>query len=345
MTNRSDKMKTLTELEDFMTEPSLELIEDLKLVDGDIIILGVGGKMGPTLAKMTKRAIDKAGLDKKVIGVSRFSSKNLKNELEKFGIETIAVDLLNDEQLQSLPDVKNVIFMAGNKFGTAGNEHFTWAMNAYLPGRIADKFKNSRIVAFSSGNVYPLTNVVNGNCSEDTPASPIGEYAQSCLGRERVLTNFSRTNDTSMLIFRLNYAIDLRYGVLLEIAKHVLEGKAIDLTMGSVNVIWQGDANEYAIRSLLHCDNPPKILNVTGPETISVRWLAEEFGKRFDKEVEFVNEEQSTALLNNSSKAHQLFGYPKVPLQQMIDLTAEWLVNNGETLNKPTHFQERKGEF
>lgn len=338
-------MKTLTELDDFMTAPSLELIEDLKLLDGDIIILGVGGKMGPTLAKMTKRAIDQAGLDKKVIGVSRFSSEDLKNELEEFGIETIAVDLLKDEQLQSLPDVKNVIFMAGNKFGTAGNEHFTWAMNAYLPGRIADKFKNSRIVAFSSGNVYPLTNVVNGNCSEDTPASPIGEYAQSCLGRERVLTNFSRTNDTPMLILRLNYAIDLRYGVLLEIAKHVFEGKAIDLTMGSVNVIWQGDANEYAVRSLLYCENPPKILNVTGPETISVRWLAKEFGKRFDKEAEFINEEQSTALLNNSSKAHQLFGYPKVPLQQMIDMTAEWLVNKGETLNKPTHFQERKGEF
>lgn len=338
-------MKTLTELEYFMTAPSLELIEDLKLVDGDILILGVGGKMGPTLAKMTKRAIDQAGLDKKVIGVSRFSSENLKNELEEFGIETIAVDLLNDEQLQSLPDVKNVIFMAGNKFGTAGNEHFTWAMNAYLPGRIADKFKNSRIVAFSSGNVYPLTNVVNGNCSEDTPASPIGEYAQSCLGRERVLTNFSRTNDTPMLILRLNYAIDLRYGVLLEIAKHVFEGKSIDLTMGSVNVIWQGDANEYAVRSLLHCENPPKILNVTGPETISVRWLAKEFGKRFNKEAEFINEEQSTALLNNSSKAYQLFGYPKVPLQHMIDMTAEWLVNKGETLNKPTHFQERKGEF
>ncbi len=338
-------MKTLTELEDFMTKPSLELIEDLKLVDGDILILGVGGKMGPTLAKMTKRAIDQAGLEKRVIGVSRFSSDSLKIELEDFGIETIAVDLLNDEQLQSLPDVKNIIFMAGNKFGTAGNEHFTWAMNAYLPGRIADKFKNSRIVAFSSGNVYPLTNVVNGNCSEDTPAGPIGEYAQSCLGRERVLTNFSRKNDTPMVIFRLNYAIDLRYGVLLEIAKHVFEGKAIDLTMGSVNVIWQGDANEYAVRSLLHCDNPPKIVNVTGPETISVRWLAEEFGKRFDKEVQFVNEEQPTALLNNASKAHQLFGYPKVPLQQMIDLTAEWLVNDGETLNKPTHFQERKGEF
>ncbi len=338
-------MKTIAELEDFMTKPSSELINDLKLVDGDILILGVGGKMGPTLAKMTKRAIDEAGLDKKVIGVSRFSTGRLKEELEDFGIETIAVDLLNDEQLQSLPDVKNIIFMAGNKFGTAGNEHFTWAMNAYLPGRIADKFKNSRIVAFSSGNIYPLTNVVSGNCSEETPANPIGEYAQSCLGRERVLTNFSRNNETPMLLFRLNYAIDMRYGVLLEIARHVLEGKAVDLTMGSVNVIWQGDANEYAVRSLLHCDTPPRLVNVTGPETISVRWLAEEFGTRFEKKPLFVNEEQPTALLNNASKAHQLFGYPTVSLQQMIDMTAEWLANNGETYNKPTHFQERKGAF
>lgn len=338
-------MNTLTELEEFMTKPSSELINDLALLDGDILILGVGGKMGPTLAKMTKRAIDQAGLDKKVIGVSRFSSGRLQQELKNFGIETIAVDLLNDAQLQSLPEVKNVILMAGNKFGTAGNEHFTWAMNAYLPGRIADKFKNSRIVAFSSGNVYPLTNVVNGNCSEETEPSPIGEYAQSCLGRERVLTNFSRTNESPMLLFRLNYAIDMRYGVLLEIARHVLEGKAIDLSMGSVNVIWQGDANEYAVRSLLHCDTPPRILNVTGPETISVRWLAEVFGVRFDKKPLFVNEEQPTALLNNASKAHQLFGYPKVTLQQMIDMTVEWLVNDGETYNKPTHFQERKGAF
>ncbi|SDN57317.1 Nucleoside-diphosphate-sugar epimerase [Psychrobacillus sp. OK028] len=338
-------MKTLTELEDFMTKPSTNLIEDIKLVDGDILILGVGGKMGPTLAKMTKRAIMEAGIQKRVIGASRFSSGELREELEECGIETIAVDLLNDEELQALPDVKNVIFMAGNKFGTTGNEHFTWAMNAYLPGRVAEKFKNSRIVAFSSGNIYPLTNVINGNCSEEVSPNPIGEYAQSCLGRERVLSSFSYKNKTPMLMFRLNYAIDLRYGVLLEIAKSVLEGKAVDLTMGSVNVIWQGDANEYAVRSLLHCDTPPRLLNVTGPETLSVRWLAEEFGKRFNVSPVFENEEQTTALLNNASKAHQLFGYPKVSLQQMLDLTADWLTNKGETYNKPTHFQERKGAF
>ena len=218
-------------------------------------------------------------------------------------------------------------------------------MNAYLPGRVADKFKNSRIVAFSSGNIYPLTDVVSGNCSEEVSPSPIGEYAQSCLGRERVLSNFSHKNKTPMLLFRLNYAIDLRYGVLLEIAKSVLEGKAVDLTMGSVNVIWQGEANEYAVRSLLYCDTPPRLLNITGPETLSVRWLAEEFGKRFNVTPTFVNEEQNTALLNNASKAHQLFGYPKVSIQQMLDMTAEWLINKGETYNKPTHFQERKGAF
>lgn len=338
-------MNALSELEEFMTKPSKELIKDIRSIDGDILILGVGGKMGPTLAKMTKRAIDEAGLNKRVIGVSRFSSGTERQGLEEFGIETVAADLLDDQALQSLPDAKNVIFMAGNKFGTAGNEHFTWAMNAYLPGRIAHKYKKSRIVAFSSGNVYPLTNIVGGNCSEEQSAGPIGEYAQSCLGRERVLTNFSHQNETDMLLFRLNYAIDLRYGVLLEVAQHVFEGRAIDLTMGSVNVIWQGDANEYAIRSLLHCDSPPRILNVTGPETISVRWLAEEFGKRFGKEALFENGEQPTALLNNASKAHQLFGYPKVSLQEMIDMTANWLKNDGEVSDKPTHFQEREGAY
>ncbi|OZU88338.1 epimerase [Virgibacillus indicus] len=338
-------MKTIAELENFMTKPSSVLIDDLKKLDGDILILGVGGKMGPTMAKMTKRAIDEAKMQKRVIGVSRFSSGNLREELEDYGVETIAVDLLDDDELAALPDVKNIIYMAGNKFGTVGNEHFTWAMNAYLPGRLAEKFKNSRIVAFSTGNVYPLTNVLSSNCSEDTVVDPVGEYAQSCLGRERVLTYFSHKNKTPMLLFRLNYAIDLRYGVLLEIAKQVNEGQRIDLTMGSVNVIWQGDANEYAIRSLLHTNTPPEIVNVTGPETLSVRWVAEEFGKRLNKNVRFSSEESPKALLNNASKAHKLFGYPKVSIQQMMDMIADWVAIDGETNNKPTHFQEREGAF
>lgn len=338
-------MKTIKQLEAFMTKPSTQLVRDIQKISGDILILGVGGKMGPTLAKLAKRAIDEAGIDKKVIGISRFSSGNLQKELEDFGIETIATDLLDDQALQSLPIVENIIYMAGNKFGTVGNEHFTWAMNTYLPGRLAEKFFSSNIVAFSTGNVYPLTNVLNNDCTEEKAVEPIGEYAQSCLGRERILTYFSHKNQTPMLFFRLNYAIDMRYGVLLEIGNQVFNGQSIDLAMGNVNVIWQGDANEYALRSLLHCATPPQILNITGPETISIRWLAEEFGKRFNKCPQFENEEQQTALLNNATKAHQLFGYPKVSIGQMIDMVSSWLINNGETHNKPTHFQERKGAF
>ncbi|MCC3357179.1 NAD-dependent epimerase/dehydratase family protein [Bacillus sp. REN16] len=338
-------METIEQLEEIMTTPSAELIEDLKKLDGDILILGVGGKMGPTLAKLIQRGINKGGLNKKVIGVSRFSSGSLQQELNDFGIETIPADLLNDEELDQLPDIKNVIYMAGTKFGTTGNEHFTWAMNTYLPGRVAEKFKESRIVVFSTGNVYPLTNILNGTCTEETRVNPIGEYAQSCLGRERIFTHFSRKNGTPILIFRLNYAIDLRYGVLHEIARQVYEEQPIDLKMGHFNIIWQGDANEYAVRSLLHCDCPPQTLNITGPEIISSRWIAEEFAKRFNKKPHFVNEEEPTALLNNAAKAHQLFGYPKVSLRQMIDWTADWVKNDGATINKPTHFQEREGAF
>lgn len=338
-------MKTIAELEEFMTRPSSKLVQDMTLIDGDIMIIGVSGKMGPTLAKMAKRACDQAGVDKRIIGVARFSEESLQKDLESFGIETIKADLLNEEELQALPDVKNIIFMVGTKFGTLGNEHRTWMINTYLPGRVAEKFKNSRIVAFSTGNVYPLTSVLINDCTEDKAPNPIGEYAQSCLGRERIFTYFSYKNKTPVVLFRLNYAIDLRYGVLLEIAKSVYEEKPIDLTMGSVNVIWQGDACEYALRSLLHTSSPPEILNITGPETLSVRWLAKEFGKRFGKEPIFENNESTTALLNNATKAHRLFGYPRVTVMEMIDMIAEWIVNDGPTINKPTHFQEREGVF
>ena len=338
-------MKTVKELENLMTVPSAALIEDMKRIEGNIMILGIGGKMGPTLAIMAKNAIDEAGLDKKVIGVSRFSNGSLQEELEAAGIETIATDLLNEEQLKQLPVEKNIIYMAGNKFGTAGNEHFTWAMNTYLPGRVAEHFKGSNIVAFSTGNVYPLAPVRQGGCDELHPVAPVGEYGQSSLGRERVFTYFSNKDQTPLTIFRLNYAIDMRYGVLLEIARSVNSGSPIDLSMGHVNVIWQGDANEYAIRSLLIAITPATILNVTGPETLSVRWLANEFGRLLNKEPLFDGEEQESALLNNASKTHQLFGYPRVTIREMVEWTAEWVANDGETLNKPTHFQERKGQF
>jgi nucleoside-diphosphate-sugar epimerase len=338
-------MKTIAEMEEVMTNPSQELVNDISRLDGDIMILGAGGKMGPTLAKLAAKAVQRSDTGKRVIAVSRFSSGTLQKELEEAGIETIAADLLNEEELNGLPDIKNVIYMAGNKFGTNGNEHFTWAMNAYLPGRVADKFRNSRIVAFSTGNVYPLVPLTKGGCDEEYPVGPVGEYAQSCLGRERIFTYFSSKNQTPVTIFRLNYAIDMRYGVLLEIARQVYDEKPVDLSMGHVNVIWQGDANEYALRSLLICDSPPSLLNVTGPETVSVRWLAQQFSKTFNKQAVFINEEQPSALLNNSGKAHRLFGYPKVSLEQMIMWTAEWVSGDGAVLNKPTHFQQRQGVF
>ncbi|MGP4108119.1 NAD-dependent epimerase/dehydratase family protein [Virgibacillus sp. L01] len=338
-------MDTIEELELRMCEPSARLIDDLSELDGDILILGVGGKMGPTLARLAKNAVNQGNLNKRVIGVSRFSKGTLKEELEQFGVETISADLMDERQLKALPDVKNVIYMAGKKFGTMGNEHLTWAMNAYLPGRVAERFSDANIVIFSSGNIYPFVDITKGGCTEETPTNPIGEYAQSCLGRERVFTHFAKKNDTPILLYRLNYAIDMRYGVLLEIAKQVYQDNPVDLTTGHVNVIWQGDANEFAIRSLLHCSTDPAILNITGPETASIRFIAEEFGRHFKKAVTFKNEEAPNALLNNAGKAHKLFGYPSVPLQQMIEWTATWLENDGEVIEKPTHFQERQGAF
>lgn len=338
-------MRTVSELEEMLSEPSQRLVEDLVKLKGDILILGVGGKMGPSLAKLAKRGVEAAGNEAKVIGVSRFSTGNLQEELEKSGVETVAADLLDEQALLNLPDASNIIYMAGNKFGTTGKEYFTWAMNAYLPGRVAEKYRNSRIVSFSSGNIYPLTPIELGGASEETPPAPIGEYAQSCLGRERIFEYFARKNNTPVLNFRLNYAIDLRYGILLELASAVKEGRSIDLNMGLVNVIWQGDANEMAIRSLLLCGSPAVTLNITGPETVSVRWLAERFGEAFGVRPQFTGVEQRTALLNNASTSHQLLGYPSISLRQMIDWTVDWVNAGGDTLGKPTHFQQREGVF
>ncbi|WP_274653482.1 NAD-dependent epimerase/dehydratase family protein [Paenibacillus humicola] len=338
-------MRTLDELEQAMTKPSTKLIEDMKNIEGDLMLLGVGGKMGPSLAKLAMNAIREAGVNKKVYGVSRFSEPGLQDELERCGLETIVCDLLDDASLQTLPDVSNVIYMAGTKFGTTGNEHLTWAMNAYLPGRVAEKYRSSRIVVFSTGNVYPLSPIHSGGATEDFAPAPVGEYGQSCLGRERVFEFFSRRSRTPMLMYRLNYAIDMRYGVLLELAKSVKDGRPIDLAMGHFNCIWQGDANEIALRSLLRCESPVNRLNVTGPETVSVRYAAAELGKRLGMKPEFTGREAETALLSNASKCMRLFGYPGVSLLQMIDWTAEWAAHGGATIDKPTHFQQREGKF
>ncbi|MGJ7029629.1 NAD-dependent epimerase/dehydratase family protein [Niabella hirudinis] len=338
-------MNELQLIEEELYQPSAALLDDLRALTGDIIFLGAGGKMGPGMIKLASRALQQAGISKRLIAVSRFSDEAARKELEDLGVEVIAADLLDEEQLQALPDVKNVMYLAGTKFGTKGNEPFTWAMNAYLPGRVAEKYRNSRIVAFSTGNVYPFSTLDQGGFSEETKPDPVGEYGQSCLGRERIFQYFSNLHGTPVLIYRLNYAIDLRYGVLLEVAKSVYKEKPIDISTGAVNVIWQGDANEIALRSFLHCSAPAKILNVTGPETISLTWLATQFGTLFDKAPVFTGQVQNTALLSNASEAHRLFGYPRVGLKKMIRLVADWVRLDGQQINKPTHFQERQGQF
>lgn len=335
----------LKDLETKYTQPSSALINDLAKIDGDFIFLGIGGKMGPSMAKLLIDGLKALGQTRKVYGVSRFSDAASRAYLEEIGVETIACDLLDDKALQQLPEVKNVIYLAGFKFGAVGKEDFTWAMNSYLPGRVAEKFKNSRIVALSSGNVLPFVNVTDGGVDESIVPEPIGEYAQSTLGRERVFTYFSKKNQTPMLIYRLNYAVDFRYGVVREIAKQVYDGRAIDLTTNNVNVIWQSDANEVAIRSLLHTEAPAKVLNVTGPEILSIKWLAEKLGQGLGKEPVFVNEPASSALLNNAAECHRLFGYPSVSILEIIDITIQWIKNGGDEFGKDTHFQERKGKF
>ncbi len=328
-----------------MLKPSEALIGDIAKIEGDIMVLGAGGKMGPSLCRLARQAISQAGLNKKVIAVSRFSEEGLQQELNDEGIETLSADLLNDEALQSLPEVKNVLYLAGTKFGTKGNESFTWAMNAYLPGRVAEKFRHSRIVVFSTGNVYPLTPVVMGGATEDHAPAPVGEYAQSCLGRERIFQYSAAKYKTPLLIYRLNYANDVTYGVLLEVAKSVNDNRPVDVAMGNVNVIWQGDANEFAIRSLLHCSVPPKVLNITGPETLSVRQIAIGFGKMLGTNPVFMNEEKPTALLSNAAASFQLFGYPNTPVKKVMELLVQWIRQGGTTLDKATHFQEREGQF
>ena len=325
--------------------PTDELARDMSRIEGDILLLGAGGKMGPALATLAKKACAKAGISKRIIAVSRFSDAAVQAELESCGVETFAADLLDDQQLESLPPVANVLYLAGTKFGTGKNESLTWAMNSYLPGRVAEKYRRSRIVAFSTGNIYHLTPVHTGGSTEDAALNPVGEYAQSCLGRERIFEYCCRKNNTPLLIYRLNYANDVSYGVLVDIATNVMDGKSIDVRTNNVNVIWQGDANEMAIRALLHCSVPPAILNIAGPETTSVQWIAQEFGKLFGKTPQFVHEPQPTALLSNAAEAFRLFGYPRVTLKQMILIIAQWIGGGGKIAYKDTHFQERHGQF
>lgn len=337
--------QTFTDVEDletFLAQPTPALTADLAAVDGDILILGVGGKMGPTLARLARNAAP----DKRVIGAARFSDPKLQNVLESLDVETIKVDLLDAEQVKSLPLISNVIFMAGMKFGAASNQPQTWAMNVFCPSLVAQTFRDSRIITFSTGNVYPLVDVLHQGALESTQPGPRGEYAQSCLGRERMFEYFSGVHNTPGRLFRLNYAIDLRYGVLHDLATRVKNRTAIDLSlMGHVNVIWQGDANAQALRALRYCTSPTTPLNISGPETLSVRWLATELGERLGVAPCLIGVEADSAWLTNSAEANHLFGYPGVPLKTMLDWIADWVSRDMPSLNKPTKFEARDGKF
>jgi hypothetical protein len=339
-------IKTESELEELLSRPDDETVSAIAALDGDLLILGAGGKMGPSLARLARRAADMAGAKKRVIAVARFTNSALPSELAALGIETIASDLLEPGTLDRLPDIPNVVFMAARKFGTAGGEHLTWAMNTYLPGLVAERYRDSRIVAFSTGNVYPLRTVVEGGALETTPVVPVGEYAQSALGRERMFEYGSMRWGTQVAILRLNYAVELRYGVLVDIGRAVFERRPIDLGMPYVNVIWQRDANSWCLRSFAHCLSPPLVLNITGPETLSVRELALEFGRHFSVVPIFETDaEGSSALLSDVGKARSLFGSPTVRPAEMIEWIADWIRAGGVMLNKPTHFQRRDGKF
>jgi nucleoside-diphosphate-sugar epimerase len=301
--------------------------------------------MGPTLARMAVRAIAELGLPYKVYGVARFSQPAGREPLEAAGVHTITCDLLDRAALAQLPDSRNVIFMAGQKFGTTGAQHMTWGINTYLPALAAERYAGARLVAFSTGNVYPLMPVVSGGAREGDEPNPVGEYAASCLGRERIFEYFSRTQELRCAIMRLNYAVEMRYGVLVDIATKVYKRQPVDVSMGAANVIWQGDANAQALALLGHCATPPFICNITGPETVSIRRVAEQFAELFGVEAQMTGDEAPTALLSNAAQAQQLFGYPTVSLQQMIGWIADWVQRGGVGLNKPTHFEARDGKF
>lgn len=328
-------------LEDMLSKPCEGTCRVLAETKGDFLVLGAGGKMGPTLAMMLRRAAP----GRKVLAVSRYSDRDVKARIEERGVETIEADLLDESIYAGLPDVSNVFFLAGMKFGATGNQPLTWAMNVYVPALVARRYARSRIVALSTGNVYRFTDANGAGSREDDVPGPVGEYAQSCLGRERIFQYFSQVHGTAVTLIRLNYANEPRYGILVDLATKILRDQPIDVTMGFVNLIWQGDANNYIARSLSLAAGPPAILNVAGPEVIRVRDVAERIGRRLGREPRFVSREAETALLSDSSLCVERFGPPATSLDEMIEHIVDWVAAGKAVLNKPTKYDVRDGKF
>jgi nucleoside-diphosphate-sugar epimerase len=340
-----DSITSIEQLEDLLSQPSDGAIQTLGRLEGDILVLGVAGKMGPTLARMARRASEAAGVRRRVIGVARFSDARHQAELQAHGVETIRCDLLDEAAVAALPDAPNIVFMAGMKFGSTGQEALTWAMNCHLPAIVCKRYPRSRIVAFSTGNVYGLVPVAGGGSLETDVPNPLGDYAMSCLGRERIFEHFSRRLGIPMAMIRLNYACELRYGVLVDIARRVWAGDTVDCAMGHLNTLWQTDANAMTLQAFDHLASPPRLLNITGPELLSVRDLAAKLGALMNKPVTFSGAESPTALLANTSQAMRLFGPPRVGVDSMLRWIAGWVMRGGASLGKPTHFESRDGKF
>ena len=338
-------ISTLEELEENLSTPSEGVVQAMSQMDGDLLILGAGGKMGPSLSRMAVRAIRQAGGKQRVIAVSRYSDDKVAQQMESWGVEIIRGDLFDRAFIASLPQVPNIIYMAGKKFGTDGAEAQTWAANTYLPALVCEHFTKSRFLAFSTGNVYPFMPTGGPGADETISLSPKGEYAMSCLGRERTFQYFSDKNQTPVTLLRLNYATELRYGVLVDLAEKIARGEEISLTVGYFNVIWQTDANGVALCALQNAASPPYLLNTTGPEIVSCRKVAEQLGQLMDKPVRFVGAESPEALLNCAEKSFRLYGRPTVSIDEMVKLTASWVMQGGATHGKSTHFEVADGKF
>jgi nucleoside-diphosphate-sugar epimerase len=340
-----EHLDTEAALDAYLSSPSAADIACCRRLGGDVLVLGAAGKMGPSLVQRIVRAMSAAGLPHRVIAASRFSSPLSRQMLAEAGADTIAVDLLDQASVDELPDSPNVLFLAGRKFGSTDNTALTWATNTIAPANVARRFPHARIVAFSTGNVYPFVPVSSRGSSENDAPAPRGEYAQSCLGRERVFEHYSRLNGTPALLFRLNYAVDLRYGVLVDIARAVQGERPVDRTVSHFNAIWQGDANSYALRALEGCASPPGVLNVTGAETLSVVDVAEFFGSRFGRRPAFRGHPSGEALLSDARACHEWLGPPQVDAGELMEAVASWLERGGRTIDKPTHFETADGKF